>query len=168
MNEPSPSTVVCPECGRSIESHQRAVRLNLPDPVLEIPEGERAARTWGGEPLLMVQGVGAFVRVLIDIRLKGGRQTNIRTWLAIDPNRMREVYDRWEDPSYRDLVLDGYLANSIPPWGRAVLGAPATARVRSVDEIPHIEASPNGVLAEILTTDWDHEFFMAPYASLFE
>jgi hypothetical protein len=46
-----------------MDEHNRHVRFVLPDPVLAVPESERAERTWGHDPLLQVQGIGAFVRV---------------------------------------------------------------------------------------------------------
>jgi hypothetical protein len=58
------SVAVCAHCGRPTEEHNRHLRFVLPEPVLEVPAEDRAARTWGNEVLMMVEEIGAFVRVL--------------------------------------------------------------------------------------------------------
>lgn len=155
------SDTACPTCGRPIDDHDRHVRLVLPDAVLRVPEGERAERTLGSGPLLQVQGIGAFVRVLLPIKLTGGFTLTIGTWLAIDPARLHEVWECWWTDAYRDLVLEGYLANAIEPWGEAVLGAAATASVRDPEQIPYVRSSPEPNLDRVLTTEWPHEDILA-------
>ena len=162
------STPACPTCGRPLDLHDRHVRMKLPDPVLAVPEEDRASRTLGRDPLIQVQGVGAFVRVLLPIRLTGGYSLTVGTWLAIDPANLRSVWEEWIKDDYSSLVLDGFLANAIPPWGEAVLSAPATATVRDPKLNPYITASPHPVLGEVLATEWPHEDVLAPYEGLLE
>jgi hypothetical protein len=148
---------VCPTCGRSLDEHDRHVRLVLPDPVLATPAEERSSRTWGADPLLQVQGVGAFVRVLLRIALSGGYSLTFGTWLAINPAEMTSVWERWPTDGYRDLTLEGFLANAIPPWGDDVLGSPALARVRDPSQFPYIESSSAPLLSRVLSDKWPHE-----------
>jgi hypothetical protein len=151
------SNGTCPECGRPLDDHDRHVRLRLPDPVLAIPEPERADRIWGGDTLLQVQAVGAFVRVLLPIRLTDGHSLTIGTWLAIDPAQLGQVWENWNTDEYRRLVLDGYLANAIEPWGTSLLGAPASARVRDPEELPYLTDSQDPELKRVLTDEWPHD-----------
>lgn len=156
----------CSSCGRSLDMHNRDVRLVLPDPVLAVPADERAARTWGNDPLLQVQGVGAFVRVLLPIRLSEDASLTIGTWLAIDPSQLRGVWEQWETDEYASLELDGLLANAIPPWGERVLGAPASAAVIDPSSFPYLLSSPEPVLDSILTKTWPHGEVLDAYASI--
>jgi hypothetical protein len=128
----------------------------LPDPVLEVPADERSSRTWGSDPLLQVQGVGAFVRVMLPIRLTDGHSLTFGTWLAINPSELPSVWERWETDTYPSIVLEGYLANAIAPWGRSVFGAPATATVREPTQNPYITATTQTALAEVIEREWPY------------
>lgn len=157
---------LCPSCGRRLDEHNRHVRFVLPDPVLAVPESERVERTWGHDPLLQVQGIGAFVRVLLPIQLTGGFSLTVGTWLAINPSGLREVWELWETPAYAELVLDGFLANALPPWGEKVLGEPAVAAVRDSTQWPYIQQSGAPTLHAVLSTEWPHDAILAAYASV--
>jgi hypothetical protein len=156
----------CPSCARPLDEHNRHVRLRLPDPVLAIPEPDRAARTWGGDTMLQVQDVGAFVRVLLPIKLTDGYTLTVGAWLAIDPAHLEHVWKIWDTPAYRALVLDGYLANAIEPWGDSLLGAAATARVQDETQLPWIVSSSHAGLDRLIRADWPHGPVLSAYASL--
>ena len=149
----------CPNCGRKLDEHNRHVRFVLPDPVLEVPESEREARSWGNEVLLQVQGVGAFVRVLLPVRLSGGYTVTFGAWLAVHPEDLRRAWRVWWSDEYPRLELRGYLANAIPPWG--LLRAPAVARVRHPDQAPYLVESPDQLLGQVLENEWPHEPVLA-------
>jgi hypothetical protein len=153
----------CPTCGRPLDEHDRHVRFALPDPVLDVPKPERAERTWGADPLLQVQGVGAFVRVLLPIRLTGGFSLTVGTWLAIHPDRLRGIWEVWETPAYAGLALDGLLANAIPPWGDRTLGTPVEAAVRDPGQFPYVERGREAVVQKAIATEWAHEDILAAY-----
>ncbi len=142
------------------------MRFVQPDPVLDVPADERAARTWGHDPLLQVQGVGAFVRVLLPIRLTDGYTLTVGTWLGINPAILRSVWEIWDTSEYASLVLDGFLANRIPPWGDHVLGAPATAKVRDPEQWPYVTDTGHADLAGVLTTEWPHDLVLDAYRSI--
>jgi hypothetical protein len=156
-------TAACPTCGRPIDAHNRHVRFGLPDPVLAIPPDERASRTWGADPMIQVQGVGAFVRVLLPIRLTDGYTLTVGTWLAINPSHLRAVWERWETSEYSSLVVEGFLANEIPPWGAQVLGASSTAEVRDPEQLPYLSASGHPRLSAILGTEWPPDVIFSAY-----
>jgi hypothetical protein len=160
------AATTCPTCGRPLDEHDRHVRLILPDPVLRVPAEERAARTWGADPLLQVDGIGAFVRVLLPIALSGGYSLTYGTWLAINPAELTSVWERWSTDAYRDLRLDGFLANAIPPWGEKVLGSPATASILDPNQFPYIVGSQSTSLDRVLSDVWPHEEILSAVESV--
>lgn len=59
-------------------------------------------------------------------RVASGMQMN--RLLAIDPrnDHLRSLMDVWwDDPKYRDLRMDGWLGNTLPPWGLLATDAPS-------------------------------------------
>ena len=146
----------CAECGRPIEQHDRDLRFGLPDLALNLSP-EQESTTWHHGDLLQVPGVGAFVHVLLPVHLTGGHQITFATWLAVHPGTLRQAYDVWREPEYADLVLEGVLANAVPPWGRKLFGCRAVARVRHNDELPWLEETDDELLDQVLRAEWPHE-----------
>jgi len=66
--------------------------FRLPEPVLDVPEAERASRTWGNDVLMQVQGVGAFVRILVPVHLTGGYTVTFGAWLGLHPDDLRRAH----------------------------------------------------------------------------
>jgi hypothetical protein len=141
------------------------VRFRLPDPVLDVPQREYTPGTWSSEAdpsravLLQVPGVGAFVRCLLPVRLTGGHAITFGVWLGVHPDDLQRAAAVWWEPAYRDLVLEGRLANALPVWG--LLAAPAEARVHDEDETPYVVGSPDPLLARVLSEAWPHEDVLA-------
>jgi hypothetical protein len=151
----------CTNCGRAKDAHDRHVRFSLPTPVSDLPERESTPGTWLSHAtpresvMMQVNGVGAFVRVLLPVRLEGGYQVTYGAWLGINPDQLQETFAAWWAPEYPDLRLDGRLANTIEPWG--LLGAPVTATVRDPDQTPYLTESTDPQLAAVITTTWSHD-----------
>jgi hypothetical protein len=122
---------------------------------MEIPQEQRADRTWGGDYLLQVQGVGAFVRCLLRVELNHESSVTFGTWLSVHPDDLRRAHQLWDDERYAGLVLDGYLANAIEPWGQEIYRAPARAAVRKIAHVPYLVNSVHPVLAKVLGQAWD-------------
>lgn len=62
----------------------------------------------------------------------------------------------WGDPEvYRDLRLDGLLANTIQPWG--LLGTPVIATVLDPDQTPYCTESPDALMTRILHDIWPRD-----------
>jgi hypothetical protein len=135
------------------------VRFRLPDPVLALPEHERAARTWETEAMMQVEGVGAFVRTLLPVRLTGGHQVTFGVWLGVRPEDLQRAFREWWAPTYPELVLDGVVANHVPPWG--LFAQPARAVVRDPDEAPYLDSSADPELDRVLSDEWPHETVLA-------
>lgn len=106
---------------------------------------------------MQVQGIGAFVRVLLPVHLSGGYALTVGTWLAVDPSELRSIWKQWDTPTYASLTLTGYVANAIPPWGEGTLHAPATARVRESEFLPCLDSSTTAVLQGVMSREWEHE-----------
>jgi hypothetical protein len=73
-------TASCPTCDRRLDEHNRHIRFGVPEPVLSIPEEERAALTWGHDVLMQVEGIGGFVRILVPVKLTGGYRVTYGAW----------------------------------------------------------------------------------------
>jgi hypothetical protein len=148
----------CPTCGRSLDAHDRHVRFQLPDPVLDVPAEQREARTWRNDVMMQVQGVGAFVRALLPVRLSAGHRVTFGVWLGVPPDELQRAFREWWTPTYVDLVLDGFLANDVRPWG--LLAKPARAVVRDPDHTPYVDSSDDDLLRQVLTDEWPHDYVL--------
>ncbi|MFI5732243.1 DUF2199 domain-containing protein [Kribbella sp. NPDC051587] len=148
-------------CGRPIDEAHRNLRFTLPDPVVELPEGERTPGTWmshgtARESVMMqVPGAGPFVRALLRIQLEHEHTLTYGVWLAVRPDDLQRTFAVWWEPEYADLRLDGLLANAIHPWG--LFGVPVTATVRDPDETPYLTESPDPVMSRVLADTWTHD-----------
>lgn len=120
-----------------------------------MPESERAERTWETEALMQVQGVGSFIRVLLPVRLTGGHQLTFGLWLCVSDEDLQRAFHEWWAPTYHDLVLDGTIANEVPPWG--LFTRPARAVVRDPNKVPYLDSSEDPELSGVLREEWPHE-----------
>ena len=144
----------CPTCGRPLDDHDKHVRFQLPDAVVWMPEKERRARTWETEVHMQVEGVGAYVRVLLPVRLTGGYTLTFGIWLEVPREALHVAVRDWWAPAYRDLVLDGRIANDVLPWG--LVDRPARAVVRDPDHTPYVDSSADPLVAAVLRDEWPH------------
>ncbi len=154
----------CPTCGRLLDEHQRHLRFRLPEPVLEVPASERADRTWGNDVLMQVRDVGAFVRVLVPVRLTGGYTITYAAWLSVHPEDLRRAWEGWWTPAYAELRLAGVLANKLPAWETETYGKPLVAAVRDPDAAPYATDSDDAFMRRVLREEWPHELILAASA----
>ena len=105
--------------------------------------------------MLQVPRVGSFVRSLLHVRLTGGFTVTFGVWLAVHPDELQRAFRVWWEADYRDLVLEGWLANALPGWG--LLAAPAVARVENPDHTPYIANSSDEGLRRLLAEEWPHD-----------
>lgn len=158
------TTALCPSCGRSLDEHNRHIRFGVPEPVLSIPESERAARTWGNDVLMQVKDVGAFVRILVPVKLSGGYTVTYGAWLSVHPDDLRRAWEVWMDDSYAQLRLRGVLANMLPGWESETYVKPVEAAVLNVEETPYAVDSPDDFMRRVIQDEWPHEFVLAAIA----
>ena len=133
-----------------------------------MPRSERAARTWGNDVMMQVEGVGAFVRILVPVHLTGQHKVTFGAWLGVHPDDLRRSYEIWLTPEYGQLTLRGHLANMLPPWEEETFVKPLDAAVRDPEAVPYAIASSDGMMQRILREEWPHELVLAavaPYES---
>lgn len=151
----------CPTCGRALDAHNQHFRFTLPDPVLALPDRERTPGAWlshedaGTSVMMQVPTAGAFVRALLPVTLSGGSTVTFGVWLSVHPDDLQTAFRVWWEPEYRDLTLDGRLANALPVWG--LLAAPVHAAVRDLAETPYCTSSTDAELQAVLSDAWPHE-----------
>ncbi len=144
--------------GRSV-----AITFTHPDVIFDIhPE---LLDTWAEGPFLAIKTIGFFLRVALQVRLDDGSRVDFGTWLEVDDEDFRTAWQTWNVPEYADLVVHGYVANSIAPWGQLphVL---VEAVVRDVDDIPVLASCPDLRVAEIIDGVWPADQVLAPYGDV--
>lgn len=152
---------VCPTCGRSLDEHNRHIRFVVPEPVLSIPEEERAALTWGNDLLMQVKGIGGFVRILVPVKLSGGYTVTYSVWLSVESPDLRRAWEVWSKPSYQQLRLRGVLANMLPGWESETYIKPVEAAVLNPEHTPYAVESPDEFMRSVIHDEWPHEFVLA-------
>ena len=157
-------TPTCPSCGRSLDEHNRHIRFRLPEPVLSVPEEERAARTWGNDVLMQVSEVGSFVRILVPVKLSGGYTVTYGAWLGIHPDDLRRAWETWVDPSYVHLRLHGVLANMLPGWESETYLKPVETAVLDADQTPYAVDSSDDFMHRVIHDEWPHDLVLAAIA----
>ncbi len=147
----------CARCGADLSGLEREYRFQLPDPVFDRRDTPEVRDRWGGDDMMLVQGLGGFVRVRVEIPVEAWGSWGYGAWLAVRPEDLRRIWAVWDEPAYDDLVVDGFLANALPPWGRRVLAAPCRAQVRDRDQLPVVVSTQHPVLAEALSREQPHD-----------
>lgn len=159
--EPREAAELCPCCGRPRDTHDRHARFRLPDAVLETRRQHRTRRAWLSHAnpdtsvMMRIPEVGAFVRALLPVRLTGGFSATFGVWVALDPADLKRTFAVWSEPEYRNLRLQGRLANALPVWG--LRSAPVELEVRDPEQTPYCAASSDPALAAVLAETWPHE-----------
>jgi hypothetical protein len=154
----------CATCGRPLDVHNRHVRFTFPDPLLAASEDQRrkalAVRA-GRQSRSHDAGSrgGPFLRALLPIHLSGSYTLRFGLWLLVHPDDLQRAVRLCWSPEYADFKVDGWLANSIPPWG--LLAAPVTAVVRDPNQTPDCDTSTEPMLTRVLAEDWPHEDVLA-------
>jgi hypothetical protein len=105
--------------------------------------------------MMQVPPIGAFVRALLPVKLTGGHTLTYGVWVAIHPHDLQRAFAVWWEPDYTELCLDGFLANSVKPWG--MLAAPVSLTVRDPNHTPYCSASSDPVLSRVLTSERPHD-----------
>src|SRR5689334_22937659 len=147
--------VICPCCGRDITSVQREIKLELPEAVREIPSDAWRKRVGvGGTAFMQLDLRRFFVRALLPVRLSDGHEFHFGVWLEVAEETSKQLWMNWERPEYGRMRFSANLANSVPPWNEAILGAACSATVRDPNQLPYIESSSDPQLAAVMATPW--------------
>jgi hypothetical protein len=155
---------VCAHCGRPVDPDRRELdyRFKLPDPLLAIPESERADRIGGlGSDMVGAPEIGIFVRVLLPVTLSEGYSIRYGTWLGLTSREHFErARDLWHAPEYPSLTLTGILANAIEPWGKPLMTS-VRVGVRAAHEVPYVEAFKDPEMGKVLTETWSRSWVLS-------
>ena len=159
------ATEPCACCGiaPNPDGKPLSVTFEKPDVIYDI--NPILLDTWGDDPFLAIKDVGFFVRVLLPVALTDGFSVEFGTWLEVAAEDFREAWRTWNYPEYRDLVLDGYVGNTIAPWAR-FRHALTTAVVTDPSRVPIVASSANEDVNAILARTWPHAEVLRPYADL--
>jgi hypothetical protein len=136
----------------------RHIRLTLPDPVAVTAQREHAPGVWMSHldaktsVMMQVPEVGAFVRALLPVQLASGDTVTYGVWLSVAPDDLQTMAAIWDGPDYMGVVIDGVLANAVPPWG--LLATPVRAVVKNRRHTPYCDSSPHPELARVLDQTW--------------
>jgi hypothetical protein len=147
--------VICPCCGRDISSVQREIKLEFPEAVLQLSLDERKARVGvGGSAFMQLDLQHFFVRALLPVRLSDSHEFHFGVWLETTEEIAKRLWEIWDLPDYSEVRFAATLANAVPAWNEAVLGAPCFAEVRQLDQLPYVESSSHPALSAVLATPW--------------
>jgi hypothetical protein len=109
---------------------------------------------------MQVEGLGSFVRILVPIKLTGGYTMTYGAWLSVHPDDLRHAWEVWRAPAYRDLRLQGVLANMLPGWKSETYAKPLEAAVLNVDHVPYAVDSSDEFMRRVILDEWPHELLI--------
>jgi hypothetical protein len=126
--------------------------FQLPDEVFAVPQDERRLRLRGLGRVFVLDESRGFVRIVLPVGLDHG-SVRFGIWLEIPPEQAEHALQVWETPAYAAQSYVGTVANFLPPWGDALLGAEASARPISANELPVVDGGEE-VVRSLLTRTW--------------
>ena len=151
-------------CGTPLDLVDMDYGFQLPDEVFALPQDQRRSRIQGLAKVFVLDGSRGFVRTLLPVRLDHG-SVRLGIWLETAVSQAQTAIEVWEEPAYASLVLAGNVANMVPPWGKALFGARATASPASQDGLP-VVTSGDAVVRSMLERSWPRADLVAALPSL--
>ena len=110
--------------------------------------------------MMQVEGVGSFVRILVRVKLTGGYTTTYGAWLSVHPEDLRRAWEVWTIPAYKELRLQGVLANILPGRLAETYRKPVEAAVLNADHAPYAVDSPDEFMSRVIQDEWPHEVIL--------
>ena len=110
---------------------------------------------------MAVKDLGAFVRILVPVKLTGGYTVTYGAWLSVEFDELHRAWQVWWKDDYADLRLTGVLANMLPGWETETYVKPVEAAVLDVEQIPYAVGSSDEFMRRVLQEEWPHEFVLA-------
>ncbi|MET8090695.1 DUF2199 domain-containing protein [Micromonospora sp. NPDC005220] len=136
---------------------RHTVHFTAPDAVSELSEQDRQSRVehaWNRDDLLLVDGLGCFVRCLVEATCTEGHPVVLNLWAALDEVDAQRAVELWWGPEYSSLAMPGRLANDLPLWG--LRDARVRLAVRDEQSYPFVEPGLDSRVAEILRQPLPH------------
>jgi hypothetical protein len=135
-------TFRCSACGGEHRLSDIEPSFDRPDAYFDIPELERADRTWNEPHLCVIWETEHsprrhFLHVLLPFPLRGeGRDYSWGAWAEVAEPDFARTHDSWSDPSRAQTPpFPGQLANQIPSVP-PTLGLIGSVRVSAPGQIP--------------------------------
>jgi hypothetical protein len=155
----------CACCGISPDPRGRPFSITFEEPDVISQIEPELLDTWGGDPFLAIKSVGFFIRVILPIKLSDGYAIDFGTWLECGGDDFRKAWQSWNFPEYKDLEIEGYIANEIQPFDNFP-HALVKATVREMEQVPYLTSSKNEVFSMLLDNIWPHADVLPHYAEL--
>jgi len=150
-------------CGGRLDPEHPGFALALPYLVeeLSVEERERRVRVDTGA-MMVVDGVGNFLKVRLPIQLEDGRTLVYLAWVYLEAAVIEEVVRHVHAGTLTGHRFEGMFCNAIDPWGEDLLRAPVTLQGRPPTApgsvgIPDIVDTDHRVLKNVLRKSWPAE-----------
>ncbi|MCE7003841.1 DUF2199 domain-containing protein [Kibdelosporangium philippinense] len=151
----------CGCCGDLMDTaDQIDFAFDMPD-VAHEPDAEVEEVT---SRLVRVRGAGGFVRCVMPVALTGDVRLWLGVWVRVSDTDFDYVVTVWSKEEYRELAVQGTLANLVMPWGYEIREAPLTATVREASQLPHADTSEHPMLHRVLTEVWNRDAVLSRFA----
>ncbi|MFC5908422.1 DUF6348 family protein [Streptacidiphilus monticola] len=147
-------------CGGRLDPEHPGFDLELPHLVAELSEEERTQRVRADTGAIMiVEGVGNFLKVRLPIRLDDGRTVVYLCWVYLQAPVIDDLVQRFETGAVEGHRFEGLLCNAIPPWGGELLRAPVVLggqRIKADGRVARTEVlgSSHPLLSRVLQQTW--------------
>jgi hypothetical protein len=155
----------CACCGIARDPNGRPLSITFEEPDVISQIEPELLDTWGGDPFLAIKDAGFFIRVILPIKLTDGFAVDFGTWLECDPMDFHRAWNTWNFQEYKDLEIEGYVANRIAPFDKFP-HALVKATVREMEHVPYLASSENEVFTKLLTDTWPHADVFKPYTAI--
>lgn len=126
MSPPPPDSIPCRVCGDR-HALPEALSAGLPEPCLEIPEGEREERVVLGDEICKIDERRFFLRGNVELAIPGRDTPFVWTiWVELARKPFKRALALWmREARTREPPYPGTLATSLPLYEPGTLGLPA-------------------------------------------
>jgi hypothetical protein len=153
-------------CGGELDPERPGFELTLPHLVAELSAADRARRVRVDTGAMMVvDGVGNFLKVRLPIRLNDGRTVNYLVWIYVKADVIEQYVERVHAKTLDGYRFEGLLCNGIEPWGddllkaSVVLGGQRNNEDGSIHNSEVIETA-HPLLRKVMKERWPAEFVL--------
>ena len=153
-------------CGGHLDPERPGFALLWPHLVAELSDAERSRRIEVDTGVIMiVDGVGNFLKVRLPIPLEDGRTVVYLAWVYLEAPVIDEFVKSVKDRTLEGRRFAGLLCNAIEPWGEDLLRAPVVLGGQRFNEdgsIAYSEVLESGdpLLSEVLRKRWPAQFVL--------
>jgi hypothetical protein len=153
-------------CGELLDPEHPGFDLPLPHLVAELSDEERSRRMLVDTGVIMVvEGVGNFLKARLPIQLEDGRTVVYLVWIYLQAAVLDDYTKRVHDKTLEGRRFEGLLCNGIRPWGEDLLRAPVVLGGQRFGEdgsISYCEVleSSQPLLSKVLHERWPAQFVL--------